>query len=189
MSLDRRWGLLPLATFGWTAVAHVAAGTPHDILWICNVSALLLASAMLARWSLGLRVAGLWLWLGMPLWLADAVHTGEFAGHSLATHFVLPMLAVLAWPVGQGRPKAWPWALLLHLVVIVFCRFATPNWANVNLVHGAWGGQRWVYPQALPLVSAYFAATAVALAAVEFGLGVLAGLVARRSQALRQPLA
>ncbi|MBI5517873.1 MAG: hypothetical protein HY909_29145 [Deltaproteobacteria bacterium] len=114
---------------------HCAHGRPEDLLWMCNVSALLVGVG-LARGAPGPLSIGLsWLATGTPLWLADLLGGGELVPTTLLTHGVAFGLGLwgasrLPWPAGSAWRSLAAMAALQQL-----CRWVTPPRANINIAH------------------------------------------------------
>ena len=112
-------------------------GTWAGALWICNLSALLLTFGLLLRSPLATWIAVLWATLGTPLWLLDALITGEWTHHSWGVHLVCPLVGLFALRGLPPPAHRLAVAIAYMLVLQAFCRLATPASMNVNMAFGA----------------------------------------------------
>jgi hypothetical protein len=105
-----------------------------EILWLCNVANLVLAVGLIARSERLLWIAALWLAAGLPLWVWDVAFRERLFLHSVLTHPVAAMLALLLLRNASRGPKRWVWleALAGGLAVQIISRFVTPAALNVN---------------------------------------------------------
>jgi hypothetical protein len=144
----RLLALLPLAFFAFTAAHNVRAGTPHMLFWVCNVSNILLAVALAARWPRGIWIATLWVLSGTPLWILDAWLTRSFTVHSFFTHIVAAVIGILVLrrlppPAPRGL---WWQAVLFGLGCQLLARLFTPAEANVNIAFATYHSMSHVLP-------------------------------------------
>ena len=150
-----RWfrlcGLIPLGFFVVRLVDYLNWGTPAHIWWSCHIANLTLAVGMLLGNLLLVRLAVLWLILGLPPWALDMWVTRIVWPISLLTHLGGALFAVwVAWRVRMAR-GVWGWALLWFLALQLLSRFITPLATNVNgAYHGYgptkdWFGSYWQY--------------------------------------------
>jgi hypothetical protein len=126
-------GLVAIAFYAVHAARHVARGRAEDALWMCHLAALGVGLGLLLRAPALNAGSVLWLALGVPLWAISLVSGGEFHPTSLLPH--LGGLALGAFGVARlGVPDGvWPRALGALAALIVACRIATPERADVNL--------------------------------------------------------
>ena len=161
-----RWlALLPFVAVGIAALDYGRRDVLAYLMWMCNVSNLLLAAGL---WTGRLRVvwvATMWLLVGVPVWGWEAWVSGRISGaHALFTHFgaaILGAYAIRRWR-GAELPR-WPVALatLFGLLVQGLTRLVTPENLNVNIafrVHDAMTSSfasysvYWVYSVLLTLI-------------------------------------
>jgi ABC-type multidrug transport system permease subunit len=144
-------GLIPLAFFLIRMIDYVRWGTPAHIWWNCHIANLTLAIGMLLGNLLLIRVAVIWLLLGVPPWAIDMWMTKIIWPIAVLTHLggALFGLAVL-YKVRMARGVWWV-ALVWFLVLQQLSRFFTPLKFNVNVAHHAYGplehwfGSYWQY--------------------------------------------
>ncbi|MBI4347505.1 MAG: hypothetical protein HY553_11660 [Elusimicrobia bacterium] len=142
----RFWGWLSLAVWALHGVVSSWRGEPFNMLWACNVSCLLIGVGLLARVPLAHAVGLLWNVTGMPFWLVDLATGGEFILTSCLTHLGGFLAGALVLPERPMAPGSWRKAFLLWIAFQLFCRWATPPAANVNLVFTVWPGWEGVFP-------------------------------------------
>jgi len=65
-------GLAPLLIFIYRLLQYYDEGTPDWIMANCNITLVMLAVGMLAFRQMPIRVATIWLTIGVPMWLIDA---------------------------------------------------------------------------------------------------------------------
>ncbi|WP_437971955.1 hypothetical protein WMF04_22890 [Sorangium sp. So ce260] len=145
---------------------HVRRGSPHDLLWMCNVAPLLLAAGcFLAKPDLA-AIAVLWLAFGTPIWLLDIATGSGIILTTFLPHVLCPVVAVLAVRE-MGLPRrAWLKATGALLALVGLTRALTPPEANVNLSHRVWAG----WEARFPRYDTYFALVAAAAALTFFVL-------------------
>lgn len=84
----KRWaGLLPLFFFLFTAGVYARENRLGELLWVCNICNALLGLSILFANGTGAWVATLWILIGTPLWILDALKSRSLEFHSLLTHF------------------------------------------------------------------------------------------------------
>ncbi|WP_437493612.1 hypothetical protein WME75_20930 [Sorangium sp. So ce1014] len=145
---------------------HVRRGSPHDVLWMCNVAPLLLAAGcFLAKPDLA-AIAALWLAFGTPMWLLDIATGSGLILTTFLPHVLCPVVAVLAVrEMGLAR-RAWLKATGALLALGGLTRVLTPPEANVNLSHRVWAGWEAMFPR----YDRYFVLVAAAAALTFFVL-------------------
>src|ERR1044071_417230 len=79
----RLLGLLPVIFFAAHFLHYLKAGGLGDMLWICHVSSLLLAAGLLLNRPLFIRVATLWLIIGLIIWALYLFAGGQWILTSL----------------------------------------------------------------------------------------------------------
>jgi hypothetical protein len=140
----RALGLLALMAFVVHALNHVRRGEAHDVLWVCNLSPLLLALGCFLKKPMLVAVPLLWLCFGTPMWILDMATGGELIWTSFLPHLGGIPIGILAIR-RLGFPKrAWLYATLALVGVMLLSRLVTPPEANVNLAFSVWKGwERW----------------------------------------------
>ncbi|XYI03545.1 hypothetical protein ACMHYB_28770 [Sorangium sp. So ce1128] len=145
---------------------HVRRGSPHDLLWMCNVAPLLLAAGcFFAKPDLA-AIAALWLAFGTPMWLLDIATGSGLILTTFLPHVLCPIIAVLAVrEMGLSR-RAWLKATGALLALVGLTRALTSPESNVNLSHRVWAGWEAMFPQ----YYRFFAVVAAAAALTFFVL-------------------
>ncbi|MEY4168778.1 MAG: hypothetical protein RIR52_2602 [Acidobacteriota bacterium] len=145
-----RWlGSLPILFFAIRVIEYVwIAGTPEQILWCCHVSNLLLGIGMIRRHPRTIRVASLWLLVGLPPWLFDMVISGLVTPVSVLSHLGGALVALLALHRFRPTGRDWLPALLFFVTLQQVTRLLTvPSpLTNVNVAHFAYGPFRDTVP-------------------------------------------
>jgi hypothetical protein len=140
----RLWwlGALPLIFFAARAVEYVwIARTPEQILWCCHISNLLLGLGILFHHRRSVRIAALWILVGLPPWALDMVVTGLITPVSLLSHLGGAAIALVALRRVGVTGRDWLPALLYFLVLQQLTRQLTVPGplTNVNVAHFAYG--------------------------------------------------
>lgn len=150
-------------------VAHISAGRWYDVFWVCNVSALLVAPAVIARSPLLSTLAFTWLMPGTAVWLLDSFVAGaNILPTSWGVHVGGTLCALYGvWRSGYAR-RGWLAALGMLAVTLVVSRLLLPPGRNVNVVHAVPPG--WHF---LGGTYAGFVVSALALVALVCALGQL----------------
>lgn len=174
-----------VASFAIAAIAlhdavHVTEGRYWDVLWICNMAALLVGPAILLRSPLLSAAALTWLVPGTVVWLADSIITGSnILPTSYAIHLGGTAAAFYATRVSGFARRGWLAALALLIGCVVASNLFLPSTTNVNAAHSipkGWsflGGGR---------VTFALKATMLSLAACALGRVVGKSVAKRRSQ-------
>jgi len=131
-----------------------------NMLWMCNIGNLLLAVGMFLEHPRLIRLAAIWMFPGLLVWLVYVVSAwGVFFTSTLA-HVGGLVLGVLALrKVGMDR-RSWLYALGWYLLVQLLSRVASSPSLNVNLAHRIqpgweqWFGAYWQFWLTLTLVTA-----------------------------------
>lgn len=128
-------GIIPLLIFVYRLAQYISVGTPDWIMYNCHLSTLLLAVAMFAEWRLGIRVAAIWLVIGLPMWLIDAWVFQVIWIASVVSHLGGFLLAVYAIRKIGATGKSWLPALVWFLFWQLVTRYTTAPELNVNIAH------------------------------------------------------
>lgn len=169
--------------------AHVLAGRYFNVLWICNVVALLLGPALLLRSAVLSAVCLTWLVPGTVVWLLDAFVAGSsILPTSYAIHLGGTAAAAYAVRKNGHAPQGWLAALGVLAGAVLASRLALPAEANVNAAHAVPAGWDFLSvaggSPARARASFAVAALALALAAAAFG-DRLGRVIARSGPAMR----
>ena len=136
----RRWaGLLPLFFFLFTAVVYTRENRLGELLWICNVCNALLGLSILLSSSAGAWVATLWILIGTPLWVFDALKSHAFEVHSLLTHLGGGAVGLLVCLRQRPARRVWWVGFLLLAGLQMFAHELTRPELNVNVSFRAYG--------------------------------------------------
>ncbi len=152
-------GILPLLIFVYRLAQYISVGTPDWIMYNCHLSTLLLAVAMFTGWKLGIRIAAIWLVIGLPMWLIDAWVTQVLWIASVTSHLGGFLLAMYAIRKVGATGKSWLPALAWFLFWQLVTRYTTAPELNVNIAHTpyesckTWFGSYWQFWPASAAVS------------------------------------
>ena len=138
----RTLGILPLAFFAAYGVMAWSEKRADEIFWMCHVANVLLGCALLLDRPKLVRIATLWIVLGIPLWLIDAWVIRDIEAVSVVSHY--GGLAVGLYALARIRMSENPWlaGVCLYVVVQQACRLLTDPALNVNLAHQVYAGSR-----------------------------------------------
>lgn len=135
----RLTGLIPLFFFIVRLVDYVKWGTPSHIWWSCHVANLTLAVGMLCGNLLLMRLASLWLILGVPPWALDMMLTRIVWPSSLLTHLGGAVVALFVLFKVRMVRGVWWVALLWFVVLQLLSRWLTDPKYNVNAAFHGYG--------------------------------------------------
>lgn len=137
-------GLIPLLIFAYRLAQYISVGTPDWIMYNCHLSTLLLALALFGGWVLGLRIAAIWLVVGLPMWLIDAWVIQELWIASIVSHLGGFLLALFVSQRVRANGRSWLPALGWFLFWQLVTRYTTAPALNVNIAHSPYAGcARW----------------------------------------------
>ena len=177
---ELRLGILALALTAPHYVAHIARGHPEDLLWACNVAAVLVGVGLILGAPALAGVGVLWLCVGLPLWIADMILGGDFLMTSILVHAGVLVVGLFGLRRVGVRPGSWWRAVLALTVLRMVCRrVLAPDAENINCALGVWNDHR-----------RYFHSHDIYLGAVTVVLGaafVAIELLLRRTLRLRAP--
>jgi hypothetical protein len=129
-------GGFALAAIALHDAAHVREGRWYDLLWVCNVAALLVGPGVLLRSALLTTVAFTWILPGTLVWLLDAVVGGSGI---LPTSWGVHIGGTLAAAYGVRRAGYARHGYLVSVgfvcLVMIVSRLVGPAEHNVNAVH------------------------------------------------------
>jgi len=169
----RLLGLLPLCFFIVRGIEYiVVAKTPEQMLWSCHISNLLLAVGLFMGSPFLIRVAVLWLILGVPPWIVDMVWSKQITLVRVFSHlggFIVAILAI-RW-VGAKR-GSWIPSLVYFVILQQITRLLTDPtpYTNVNVAHFAYGPMKDWFASYWTYLVANTSAVALLLIVVEFVL-------------------
>jgi len=131
----RLLGILPLVFFLAQVFHYWRIDELGNMLWMCNIGNLVLAIGMLLERPRLIRLAAIWMFPGLLVWLVYVVFAwGVFFTSTLA-HVGGLVLGIMALrKVGMDR-SSWLYALGWYLVVQLLSRLVSSPRLNVNLAH------------------------------------------------------
>jgi len=169
----RLLGFLPLCFFIVRGIEYIiVAKTPEQILWSCHISNLMLAAGLFMGSPFLIRVAVLWLILGVPPWIVDMVWSKQITLVRVFSHlggFIVAILAI-RW-VGAKR-GSWIPSLIYFVILQQITRLLTDPtpYTNVNVAHFAYGPMKDWFASYWTYLVANTSAVALLLIIVEFVL-------------------
>jgi hypothetical protein len=135
-------GLFPLAFFFAQANHYWGINELGHMLWMCNIGNLVLAIGLFFNNALLIRVAVIWMFPGLAVWLVYvALAWGMFLSSTLAHVGGMIVGLVAIRRVGMDQ-TAWRFALGWYLIVQFLSRLLTPANLNVNVAHSVEEGWR-----------------------------------------------
>src|SRR5688500_13094123 len=138
----RLMGLLPLAFFLAQGAHYWRINELGHMLWMCNIGNLVLAIGLFLNNALLIRVAVIWMFPGLAVWLVYvALAWGMFLSSTLAHVGGMIVGLVAIRRVGMDQ-TAWRFALGWYLIVQFLSRLLTPANLNVNVAHSVEEGWR-----------------------------------------------
>jgi hypothetical protein len=164
---------------------HVRAGRPHDVLWICNVVALLVGPAVVLRSPLLSAVGLTWMVPGTVIWLLDALLAGSaILPTSYAAHLGGAAASVYAVRRNGHAPRGWMASLAILGLVMVASRVALPPATNVNTVHEVPAGWEVFAMPGFPLTASFRSLQVIVALALAFAGRALGRAIGARKAAL-----
>ena len=128
-------GLLPLLLFLYRLAQYFDEGTPDWIMANCNVTLVMLSLGMLACWRMPIRVATIWLTIGVPMWLIDAWVMQVLWIASVLSHVGGWLLGLFALRAVRVSGRSWLPAAGWFFAWQVVTRLTTDPSFNVNIAH------------------------------------------------------
>lgn len=134
--VDYFGGGFALAAIALHDAAHVADGRWYDAFWVCNLAALLIGPAAIARSALLATVSLTWILPGTVLWLLTAVVAdANLLPTSFGVHIGGCFVAAWAvWRSGCAR-RSVGLTLALPAFAVLCSRLFLPPERNVNAAH------------------------------------------------------
>lgn len=131
----RLMGFLSLAFFLAQGAHYWRINELGHMLWMCNIGNLVLAIGLFLNNALLIRVAVIWMFPGLMVWLVYvALAWGMFLSSTLAHVGGLAVGIFAIRRVGMDR-NGWRYALGWYLLVQFGSRVLTPANLNVNVAH------------------------------------------------------
>lgn len=129
----RLLGVLPLVFFLAQAVHYWRVGGFGNLLWMCNISNLLLAIGLLLNHRELIRAAAIWTIPGLGIWgwyvMKDANLT------SMLAHVGGIIVGLIALRRVRMDRFAWIYAFAWYLFMLLAARLLTSSQLNVNVAH------------------------------------------------------
>ena len=128
-------GVLPIIIFAARLIQYIQVGTPDWIVYSCHISNLVLGVGMIIGWPLLVRVAAIWLVIGVPMWVTDAVVTWELWWSSIYSHLGGFLIGLYAVSKVRATGKSWLSALAWFVFLQMITRYTTAPELNINVAH------------------------------------------------------
>ena len=139
-------GSLGIIFYAIHSAYTISVGETPAVLWVCHVSALVVAAGWFLERPRLFAVPLLWLVWGNMLWALYLAGGGDFYPTSIFTHIGAMVLALLGLRA-YGMPRlCWPWATAGMGALVLITRLATPPQLNVNLAHRVHEGWETMFP-------------------------------------------
>lgn len=128
-----------LVVLGIHIGAKIEGGLLWEMLWSCNVTALLVAIGVLVDRREVVSVGWLtFVAVGFPLWILDQAVGATTTWPSAAAHMLTPAVGfVYVRRAGLWRHSVTT-AFVLHVLLVVLSMTFTPAALNVNMTHEVW---------------------------------------------------
>ena len=166
----RALGILPFVFFVGQAVHYWRINEIGHMLWMCNIGNLILAIGLFINHAMLIRVAVIWMFPGLVIWVIYVLLPWGLFLSSIAAHLGGLAVGLIALQrIGMDR-LSWVYALLWFLVVQLLSRLFTPIQLNVNLSQAIEPGWRNAFGSYWKFWGVGIAITAVILWAVCFAL-------------------
>jgi hypothetical protein len=167
----RLLGFLPLCFFLARAVEYIViAKTPEQMLWSCHISNLMLAAGLFMGNPFLIRVAVLWLILGVPPWIIEMVWSWQITALRVFTHLGGFIMAIVAIRRVGAKRGSWIPSLIYFVILQQITRLLTDPgpYTNVNVAHFAFGPMKDWFTSYWTYLVANTSAVALTLFITEF---------------------
>ena len=146
-TITQRWatrrfrliGVLPIAIFIARLIQYIQVGAPDWILASCNIANLMLGLGMIFGAPLFVRMAAIWLIIGLPMWIIDAVVARELWWSSIYSHLGGFLIGLYAIGKARVTGRSWIPALVWFIFLQIVTRYTTAPELNVNIAHSPYG--------------------------------------------------
>ena len=169
----RLLGFLPLCFFIVRGIEYIiVAKTPEQILWSCHISNLMLAAGLFMGSPFLIRVAVLWLILGVPPWIIDMVWSKQITLVRVFSHLGGFIVAILAIRGVGAKRGSWIPSLIYFVILQQITRLLTDPtpYTNVNVAHFGYGPMKDWFASYWTYLVANTSAVALLLIIIEFVL-------------------
>ena len=157
----RMVGVLPIIIFIARLIQYIQVGAPDWIVASCNISNLMLGIGMIFGAPLLVRVATIWLIIGLPMWIIDAAVTRDLWWSSIYSHVGGFLIGLYAISKTRATGRSWLPALIWFVFLQMITRYTTAPELNVNIAHfpyeliKGWFTSYWMFwPACLLVVTA-----------------------------------
>ena len=116
------------------------------MLWLCNLSNLVLAIGIFFRLPLLIGISVLWLIPGIPLWLFDMYRTGYSPVTTFLSHLGGLVVGLFALSRVKVNKNLWIPAWIYGLIVQIICRLFTSPELNINVAFKIYGPLEKFFP-------------------------------------------
>jgi hypothetical protein len=139
--------VIALGLFAQKLLHDWPQGLAANSLWMCHVGNLALGIGLLIRKPLVTRIAVMWIYCGLPMWLIDIVVTGTSSLPSVLSHVggVVVAGVVLSCKCWMSQRFDWLVAWVGFLVVQQISRSFTLPELNINLAHSVHESSRTIF--------------------------------------------
>jgi hypothetical protein len=173
---DRRFrliGLLPIIIFIARWIQYLKLGVADWIVASCHISNLMLGIGMIFGVPLLIRIAAIWLIIGLPMWIIDAVVSQELWWSSIYSHLGGFLISLYAVRKVRATGKSWLPALIWFVFLQAITHYTTAPELNINIAHSpyelvkGWFTSYWMFwPFCLIFITAMILAVEYMLLAV-----------------------
>jgi hypothetical protein len=160
-------GCLAIVFYIIHAAYTISVGETPAVLWVCHVSALVVAAGWFLERPRLFAVPLLWLAWGNLLWALYLAGGGDFYPTSIFTHIGAMVLAILGLRIYGMPRRSWPWATAGMGALVLITRITTPPQLNVNLAHRVHEGWETMFPSHLAYVLLLLCAASLVFIATE----------------------
>lgn len=140
--LALRWALAAAAFTIWAIHASVLikADLAYEMLWVCNLSGLVIGTGLLTKKSAVLGLGVLWITIGSTAWVSDVLSGVEYEWTSYLNHLggsIIGLLGVRLMGISR-----WSWVLngVFAAMMVGITRLVAPPDGNTNLAFRPWSG-------------------------------------------------
>lgn len=128
-------GALPIIIFIARLIQYIQVGTPDWIVYSCHISNLMLGVGMIFGLPLLMRVAAIWLVIGAPMWIVDAIVIRELWWSSIYSHLGGFLIGLYAVSKVRATGRSWLPALVWFVFLQIVTRYTTAPELNINVAH------------------------------------------------------
>jgi Phosphatidylserine decarboxylase len=118
-------GVLPIIIFIARLIQYIQVGAPDWIVASCHISNLMLGVGMVFGAPLLVRVATIWLIIGLPMWIIDAVVTRDLWWSSIYSHVGGFLIGLYAITKTRATGRSWLPALIWFVILQMITRYTT----------------------------------------------------------------